>query len=120
MIRAHEIASGLFIKVSKDESIKTCGNLMGNSGKKYVVVMDGDEILGVIQNLQIIKKLTAGELTSDTKAKDLMVSLISVDKNMDMHGVIYKMIEFGVSQIAVDNKIIDKDLLLEYIYNKKE
>ncbi len=119
MVKAYEIATDKFIPVSKEESIFTCGKFMGNSGKKYVVIVDNEKILGIVSGLDIIKKLTSNELSKTSKAINLMSPLLEINSNMELSEVITKMMETGTSQLAVGNKIIDKDTLLEYIYLKK-
>ena len=69
---------------------------------------------------KIQSKIKYRNFDRNSKAEELMIPLYSIDKNMDTNGVVSKMVEFGVSQIAVDNKIIDKDLLLEYIYHSNK
>ncbi|MBI4651177.1 CBS domain-containing protein [Candidatus Desantisbacteria bacterium] len=116
MTKAYEVSSDKFIKVKKDESIYECGKIMGNSAKKYVAVVDGGKVLGIVLGLNIIKKLVSGEIFPTSKAIDFMTPLTKVNKDDCLEEILNIMIKDKTSQVETDNKIIDKDTLLEYIY----
>ncbi|MBI5207219.1 MAG: CBS domain-containing protein [Candidatus Firestonebacteria bacterium] len=120
MVKAYEIATDKYIIVSPQDNIFQCAKLMGNSLKKYTVVMENDKVLGIVLGLDIVKKLVNGEITEHIKAKDMMTTLTEMNKNMELNDVIRKMVEKKTSQVLINNKIIDKDILLEYIYLKKK
>ncbi|MBI3995305.1 MAG: CBS domain-containing protein [Nitrospirae bacterium] len=127
MVKVKEVMAKSVFTVSKKTKIKETADLMKKSGIGSLLVKDGEEIVGIITETDIVHKVVAEGLSPQITGVDAVMSfplmMIEADSEIEQAG--REMVENGIRHLAVsqDGQVIGmismRDLLRPF-YSRGE
>jgi CBS domain-containing protein len=96
------------VKVDSDDSTRDCAELMKKKAVGSLLVMKGNNFLGIVTDDDIIVKVVAKDLVpSKIKVKDIMTpkkNIISIEPDKDIYDALVMMKEEDVRRLPVMTK----------------
>ena len=98
------------ICISGNTTVKECANLMVENDIGSLVIMDGDKLLGIVTEWDIVKKIVAvGKDSVEQKVSNIMcTSVTTIEPDVDLFRAINMMADLNVRHLPVvhDHKFI--------------
>jgi signal-transduction protein with cAMP-binding, CBS, and nucleotidyltransferase domain len=103
MVKVREVMAKSVFTVSKKTKIKETADLMKRNGAGSLLVKDGDQIVGIITETDIVHKIVAQGLSPQITGVDAVMSFplmtIAADEAIEQAG--RQMVENGIRHLAV-------------------
>ena len=106
MVKVKEVMAKSVFTVSKNTKIKETADLMKKNGAGSLLVKDGDQIVGIITETDIVHKVVAKGLSPQITGVDAVMSfpLITTDFETAIELAGRQMVENGIRHLAVTEK----------------
>ncbi len=92
------------ITISGDSSVKKCSDLMKKHDVGGLLVVKGDQLLGIITEYDLVRSVIAEEKDYDTKVEDVMVSdTVSSSPDEDIFVALKKMRDYKINYLPIIN-----------------
>jgi signal-transduction protein with cAMP-binding, CBS, and nucleotidyltransferase domain len=103
MVKVREVMAKSVFTVSKKTKIKETADLMKRNGAGSLLVKDGDQIVGIITETDIVHKIVAQGLSPQITGVDAVMSfpLMTIAADEDIGQAGRQMIENGIRHLAV-------------------
>jgi signal-transduction protein with cAMP-binding, CBS, and nucleotidyltransferase domain len=106
MVKVKEVMAKSVFTVSKNTKIKETADLMKKNGAGSLLVKDGDQIVGIITETDIVHKVVANGLSPQITGVHAVMSfpLMTIDFDTAIELAGRQMVENGIRHLAVTEK----------------
>jgi predicted transcriptional regulator len=118
-IPVSDFASDEFPRVSYDDLALTALERMTASQRDYAMVVEEGDVVGVIEQSQLVFAYGRGELRPESRVSELARDLPCIDPDATFDDVVAFMVDVGIYQVCVDNKVMDDFMLLRAIWTER-
>ena len=118
-IPVSDFATDEFPRVSYDDTVLSALERMTASGRDYAMVVEEGDVVGVIEQAQLVFAYGRGELRPDTRVSELARDLPCIDPDATFDDVVAFMVAVGIFQVCVDNRVMDDFMLLRAIWSER-
>lgn len=118
-IPVSDFATDEYPRVSYDDLALTALQRMTASQRDYAMVVEEGDIVGVVEQAQLVFAYGRGELGPDSRVSDLARDLPCVDPDATFDDVLAFMVGVGIYQVCIENKVMDDFMLLRAIWSER-
>jgi CBS domain-containing protein len=118
-IPVSDFATEEYPSVTYDERALDALERMIASKRDYAMVVEEGDVLGVLEQAELVFAFGRGELKSDSRVSDLARDLPCVDPDSTFDDVVAFMAGVGIFQVCIDNRVMDDFMLLRAIWTER-
>lgn len=118
-ISAFDFATVDYPRVGFDDKALDALRLMIDSERNYAMVVESGEIVGVIEQSEIVAAYGRNEFHSDTPVSALAKDRPCIDKAASFDDVVQFMAAFDLFQICIEDRVLDDFMLLRAIWTEQ-
>ncbi len=118
-IRASDFTTAEYPRVGYDDLVLDALDFMTESQRDYAMVVEEGDIVGVLEQAQVVFAYGRGELTAETRVAEVARDLPWIDANATFDDVVCFMAALDIFQVCIENTVLDDFMLLRAIWTER-
>lgn len=118
-IRAIDFTTANYPHVGYDDLVLDALASMTTSQRDYAMVVEQGDIVGVLEQAQVVFAYGRGELTADTRVAEMARDLPWIDADATFDDVVCFMAALDIFQVCIENTVLDDFMLLRAIWTER-
>lgn len=118
-IRAFDFTTAEYPRACYDDLVLDALDSMTASQRDYAMVVEDGDIVGVLEQAQVVFAYGRGELTAETRVAEMARDLPWIDADATFDDVVRFMASLGIFQVCIENTVLDDFMLLRAIWTER-
>lgn len=118
-IRAFDFTTAEYPSVRYDDLVLDALDFMTASQRDYAMVVEQGDIVGVLEQAEVVFAYGRGELTTGTRVAEMARDLPWIDANATFDDVVCFMAALDIFQVCIENTVLDDFMLLRAIWTER-
>jgi predicted transcriptional regulator len=118
-IRASDFTTAEYPRVGYDDLVLDALDFMTAGQRDYAMVVEEGDIVGVLEQAQVVFAYGRGELTAETRVAEMARDLPWIDADATFDDVVCFMAALDIFQVCIENTVLDDFTLLRAIWTER-
>lgn len=118
-IRASDFTTSEYPRVGYDDLVLDALDAMIASERDYAMVVEDGDIMGVLEQAEVVFAYGRGELSLDTRVAEMARDLPWIDSDATFDDVVAFMAGLEIFQVSIENAVLDDFTLLRAIWTER-
>ncbi len=118
-IRAFDFTTAEYPTVGYDDNVLDALDSMIASQRDYAMVVEDGDIVGVLEQVEVVFAYGRGTLSPDTRVSQIARDLPCIDADATFDDVVRFMASLGIFQVCIENAVLDDFMLLRAIWTER-
>ncbi len=118
-IRASDFTTSEYPRVGYDDLVLDALEAIIASERDYAMVVEDGDIMGVLEQSEVVFAYGRGELSPDTRVAEMARDLPWIDSDATFDDVVGFMADLDIFQVCIENTVLDDFTLLRAIWTER-
>lgn len=118
-IRALDFTTAEYPRAGYDDLVLDALDSMTASQRDYAMVVEDGDIVGVLEQAQVVFAYGRGELKAETRVAEMARDLPWIDADATFNDVVCFMAALDIFQVCIENTVLDDFMLLRAIWTER-
>lgn len=118
-ITAFDFTTSEYPKVGYDDYVLDALQSMIASERDYAMVVDDNDIVGVLEQSEIVFAYGRGTLTAESRVAQMARDLPWIDADATFDDVVQFMAALNIYQVCIENTVLDDFMLVRAIWTER-